>query len=361
MNKITKKITANLALIILILLLTLGAFIIYISYVDYQPGHVETLLTDPDPDTLLLSEEFKLLSWNIGYAGLGAEMDFFYEGGDMVGPSRPFFEKYLEGIAMTFQAMDSIHFFLFQEVDVHSKRSYFINERDLIVELFPGYDHIFAKNYDVEYVPVPLMEPMGQVYAGLLTMSKFRPSEAKRYAFPNIASWPEKLFLPDRCFVETRYPLENGRELIFLNTHNSAYVSEDSLRDLELHIIRKKMLEEYEKSNYVIAGGDWNMNPPFQKAVHLKTPDNYEEHVLMLEKDYFPPGWKFAFDPHYPTNRSVSSPYVKGETAVSIIDFFILSPNINKLKVETIHLDFENSDHHPVFLKVKLLLKEIQE
>jgi hypothetical protein len=65
-----------------------------------------------------------MITWNIGYAGLGKEMDFFYEGGRQVRPSFELSEKYLEGIISYIGLNRSTDFFLFQEVDLRSKRSY---------------------------------------------------------------------------------------------------------------------------------------------------------------------------------------------------------------------------------------------
>ena len=66
----------------------------------------------------------------------------------------------------------------------------------------------------------------------------------------------------DRCFVVSRFNLSNGKDLVLMNTHNSAYDAGGKLRDAEMPIIRDLMIEEYEKGNYVVAGGDWNQNPP---------------------------------------------------------------------------------------------------
>jgi len=37
-----------------------------------------------------------------------------------------------------------------------------------------------------------------------------------------------------------------------------------------------------------------------------------------------------------------------------VIDYCLISPNIDMIEVKTIDLKFENSDHQPVLAKVKL-------
>ena len=68
-----------------------------------------------------------------------------------------------------------------------------------------------------------------------------------------------------------------------------------------------------------------------------------------------PSDWNWAFDPSYPSNRDVDQPYSKGLTQVTIIDYFVLSPNIKKEEVRTIPCGFAFSDHQPVYLRVRLL------
>ena len=44
----------------------------------------------------------------------------------------------------------------------------------------------------------------------------------------------------------------------------------------------------------------------------------------------------------------------KGKTFTTLIDFYLVSPNVEILEVKTIDLDFKYSDHQPISLKVKL-------
>ncbi|RLD34293.1 MAG: endonuclease/exonuclease/phosphatase family protein, partial [Bacteroidetes bacterium] len=171
---------------------------------------------------------------------------------------------------------------------------------------------------------------------------------------PLIAAWPDKLFLLDRCFILTRFPLASGKDFVVMNTHNSAYVYDSALRIKELNIIKEKMLEEYAKGNFVVAGGDWNANPP-----HFMPSGNYNGHRFVpsqvkMNDNTFPEDWTWAYDASAPTNRQNYQAFVKGENGTTILDYFILSPNIELLQVQTIDLNFENSDHNPVFMKIAL-------
>lgn len=349
-----KKFLKIILLIIIVFVLIFAGFLLYITIVDYSPEQVESLIKAEQDLPPLQPDTFNLVSWNIGYAGLGAEMDFFYDDGEKVRPDKEMGRKYLDGIKQFISSTDSIDFWLFQEVDFKSKRSHYFDEVDEIIALKPESNHVFAKNYDVPFVPVPLYEPLGYVKGGMITFSEFPFGEAIRYAYPLIAAWPNKLFLLDRCFILTRFPLSNGKDLVVLNTHNSAYVYDSALRIKELNIIKQKMLEEYESGNYVIAGGDWNANPPNFEPAGDYNGHRFVPSEVTMNDDTFPDDWVWAYDASAPTNRQNYKSFVKGENGTTILDYFIVSPNVELLKATTIDLVFENSDHNPVYIKVAL-------
>jgi endonuclease/exonuclease/phosphatase family metal-dependent hydrolase len=47
-------------------------------------------------------------------------------------------------------------------------------------------------------------------------------------------------------------------------------------------------------------------------------------------------------------------PYQKGKTKTTIIDFYVVSPNVEVKAVHTIATGFKFSDHQPVIMKVTL-------
>ena len=158
----------------------------------------------------------------------------------------------------------------------------------------------------------------------------------------------------DRCFLVNRYHLANHKDLLIINTHNSAY-DDGSLRAQQMDFLSAYLISEYEKGNYVIVGGDWNQTP-FGIEPELPAHRFDTENLTYVGKDYPAPGWTWAYDPDLPTNRRVSIPYDQDRSLTTIIDCFLLSPNIVLEHVETIDLNFENSDHQPVLLRASLSL-----
>ena len=356
MGAIAKRILKTIGWILLILILAFVGFVVYITVTDYKPERVEVIVERNSIDnvTNLTQNTFSFINWNIGYAGLGKEMDFFYDGGEMSRPTKELSEKYLKDIVDFVINNDTVDFWMLQEADVKAKRSYNKNQVELLTSAKRGSYGVFVKNYMVQYVPVPVDDPMGYVEAGLMTFSNFAPSEAIRYAYPLIASWPDKLFLLDRCFLLNRYPLSNGKDLVIINTHNSAYVYDSLLRVEELQIIKNIMLDEFGQGNYVVAGGDWNQNPPNYKPLGNYNGHKFIDSQVKMNADFMPQGWQWAYDNSAPTNRSNNKPFIIGESTTTCLDYYLTSPNIDIVEVEVIDLKFKDSDHNPIYLKIVL-------
>ena len=340
------------------ILILVGAFLLFLLYAtidNYRPDEIVSQRVESEKDILIDTMHINLLIWNIGYAGLDAGMDFFYDGGEKMRPSLEGVKGNLEGIQKTLAPYSGYDFILLQEVDKKSKRSYHINQFQELADQFSGHKSYFGKNYDVDFVPIPLKEPMGNVKSGLMTLSRYGPAQVERHSFPGNYSWPMSLFMLDRCFLVNRYQLSNQKELLVINTHNSAY-DDGSLRTQQMDFLRSFLLKEYEKGNYLIVGGDWNQTPHGQEA-WLPSHRFDTENLTYVEKDFPAPGWIWAYDPQLPTNRRVAVPYDRSSSLTTIIDYYLLSPNVALEDVETKDLEFQYSDHQPVQLQARLSMQ----
>src|SRR5665647_412216 len=112
-----------------ILLIVIG-FMGYSTLMKYKPDKIVVLeIHQPVwKNTLGTKDEFNILTWNIGYAGLGKEMDFFYEGGKMVRPTSELNQRYLNNILNEVKGADTADFIFIQEVDKRAKRTYRTDE-----------------------------------------------------------------------------------------------------------------------------------------------------------------------------------------------------------------------------------------
>jgi endonuclease/exonuclease/phosphatase family metal-dependent hydrolase len=348
--------------IVLLLLLPVALFGLYVvamlvygTLTNYSPPEKVSLETYNQQESLAADSTFTFMVWNVGYAGLGAEADFFYDGGKMVRSKRVWVDSYIKGIKEFLnQYAAEVDFFLLQEVDSNSKRSYFINQFELFSQTLPNHSSTFATNYKVRFVPMPLtsVSPMGKVHSGVASFSKYKVGESTRYQFPGKFDWPKSVFMLDRCFLLQRIPLVSGKEMIVINSHNSAY-DDGSLKQAEMNYLRSFLLEEYAKGNYVIVGADWNQCPPgFDYGFFSKNnqDDYYQSNI---EEDFMPEGWQWVYDDSTPTNRKLADSFKPDETFVTLIDFYLVSPNVEVLNVQTFNQNFKYSDHHPIKLQIK--------
>lgn len=352
--KRSKTLIKALAWILLVPAFLFLLFVLFLTLTDYRPSRREALEIRGRGNILPKSKkEFTFFSWNVGYGGLGKKMDFFYEGGSRVKPEKREFTGYMEGVTKLVSSNDSVDFIFLQEADVHSKRSYYTDEVTEINKVLPERLPLFAKNYDCRFVPVPLDDPMGRVVSGIVCFPKFRPESAERIDLGTRFSWPKQLVMLKRCLMVMRYKHVPGKELVIVTLHNSTFDKGGALRKKELQTIHSLLLSEYDKGNFVIAGGDWNNNPRGFHSNSIRSGDIAKTVDPPLD-DSFLPGWRFVFDSLAPSNRDVDMPYQKGRTKTTIIDFYVVSPNVEVESVHTVATGFNFSDHQPVIMKAIL-------
>ncbi len=361
--KIAKKILRITLGVIGLFLLYIIIVLIHGTITDYQPEEkISANMIGQATENIITDSTISLITWNIGFGGLGKETIFFYDLDGSLTSSVPvttpkkYFDKNQAAIE-EFVKINKSDFYLFQEVDTKAKRSYEVNQFEAIQKGIPDYTGAYAMNFNVKRVPLPVMEfwnTMGKVEAGLASYAKYQPKESTRYQFPGNYGWPTRIFQLDRCFLAQRFEVQNDKELIIINTHNSAYDKGGELKAQQMTYLRNYVLKEYEKGNYVIVGGDWNQCPP-NFMFDTFAPGKGEGHETSgIPVDYLPQDWLWIYDTTTPTNRKLTEVYKDGETFTTLIDFFLISPNLQLEKVRTINQTFEYSDHQPVYVKLKL-------
>lgn len=346
-----KKILKAAIGLIIILWIAFFGLILYAVITDYKPEDKISIEENRTPVILDERNDISILTWNIGYCGLNDEMDFFYDGGTRVRPSQDIYEVNVEAVTSLLLNYDTVDFIFIQEIDRNSKRSYRTDQFELLKRSLNAGSSQFAVNYDVFYVPLPTSGPMGKVLSGIAIFGQTAPSQSNRYAFPGEYKFPKQLFMLDRCFLVNRYPLENGKELILVNTHNEAF-DPGNIRREQMEYLKGFLIDEYSKGNYIIAGGDWNQSPPGFRPAFRENKINTNQ--MALAEGFLPDDWTWSYDNTIPTNRTVAAPYNSAVTATTVIDFFLLSPNVENISVKCIDLKFSHSDHNPVLVNVRL-------
>ena len=344
-----------IAVVVTLLLLVVIGFSVLV-FAEYFPEDVENLNIEGEKSKeLKIDKTATIITYNLGYLSLDNTQDFFMDGGQSVRPKNATTVTKNLAAVKSFIENQNADIYLFQEVDTNAKRSYNINEYEQLKESFDG-TSTFAYMFNSLYIPYPIFNTVGHVESGVMTLNKYNVKEATRIALPSAYSWPKRAVMYKNCLLEQRVSIEDSdKELVLYNVHLDAYGKENGKTD-QLNILISKMKEEYEKGNYVIAGGDFNQTFPGVDTEKFPIVNTENFVPSQMSNDYLPKGFKFVTDLERPSSRLLNEVYSGSydNTQLYIIDGYIVSPNIDVRSVETIENNFSYSDHQPVKLKIKL-------
>ena len=368
MTKLKKTLKYILALL-LVLLLIAGGYLAYVLTAYYRIADNEELipmLTGVEPGSLSVSvpaafvptgQELTVTSWNIGFGAYTDQYSFFMDGGKY---SRGFSEEAVrsntEAMADRLAEFES-DFYLIQEVDIDSTRSYHIDQRRILSDALPGRSRTFALNYDSPYLFYPFTEPHGKSVAGLLTLSGYEINRAVRRSLP-IQEDLAKLVDLDRCYTVNQLNTDNGRGLVLYNFHLSAYTTDPAIANRQLAMLYEDMAAEYAAGNYVIAGGDFNKDLLGDSGSIFGVSGEDYSWAQPLPVEDIPDGFSLAapYDPEnpVPSCRNADAPWDPETNFQITIDGFIVSDNVEVTAADVVDFQFAYSDHNPVQMTFKL-------
>jgi len=287
--------------------------------------------------------EIEVLSWNLGFGGLGEGAEFYPDGGRRFIPSsRRAVLRYVQGIG-AFLSKAGADVFLLQE----AARPSAVNHRvDLLADLdarLPGRWWAYSPDVGIAFP---------RVSVGLATFAPGPPRRVERLELPGETRWQRYHLLV------TRFPLAGGSgELVLADVHLSAFDPAAELRHRQLEAVTAFLLDEERRGSYVVLGGDWNLLLADTRFPHT-TAERYLSWVHPLPADFPPQGWRIVADDRVASVRTLERPYAPGENYTAVIDGFLVSPNLSVLEVRTADLGFRFSDHQPVTVRVRLRLRE---
>lgn len=284
-----------------------------------------------------------LLDWNLGYAGLGAESEFVADGGNrLLAPSGEIVDKNLAGIVKVLAAHRADVLTL-QEVSKTSFLNFWRPVWASVQAALPETASVWLSDVRSCWLPWPV-----RLDHGIATISRVGIAEAYSVALPVEPKLWFGLLRKQYALLVTRLPIaDDTRSWVVVNLHLAAFDENGTTRREQLRAVTGFALGEHAKGNFVVLSGDWNMVLGGREFPH-RTEARFLDWVHPLPADAAPTGWRVVFDAATPSVRTLHKPYVPGENFVSIIDGFLVSPNVEVESVAAVDLAFAFSDHHPV-------------
>ena len=345
-----------LAVVLALLVVVLG----YVAYVfiDYHRiGNQELTVERNAAATVEAGKEYGILSYNIGFGAYEDDYSFFMDGGT---ESRAWSEERLtaniERIGAFLQQQDA-DLYLLQEVDRDSTRSYHVDEAAMLTAQLPGLGHIWAQNYDSPYLFYPLDQPHGKSVSGLLTLSSFGITEARRVELP-IEAGVMKLVDLDRCYSVHRIPAADGRELVLYNVHLSAYTSDGTMLWSSWsccgRICRRSMKRAtgalLAATSIRICWASRRRSSAVCRGLHLGAAPAGGDSGTATNLSLVAP--LDETDP-VPSCRNADAPYHEGQYVLTV-DGFVVSDNVTVEQAVVEDTGFAWSDHNPVSMRFVL-------
>ena len=366
MPKMLKRVFAAIGIALLLLVVVVAGYVAYLMLTYYRIPDNATLEVENNPTAVLKQDTpYTAATYNVGFGAYTPDYTFFMDEGAMddgtktvgkrsVAESEESVRACTDGAIKAVQDLDP-DFVLLQEVDTDSMRSYHVNQKQAFEQAFPAFGSSFAQNFHSSYLAYPVLEHHGVVNSGLLTLSDTHVDSATRRSYPVDDAFPTKFFDLDRCFEVERLPVENGKELVLINSHMSVFDEGGLIRAQQLDLLTGLLADERAKGNYVIAGGDWNHALCGSEGLY-KSEQLVPPWVFPFDDAVLPEGFSVVRATNLedvPTCRGVDIPYEKDRTYTVTVDGFIVSDNV-KATVENIDTGFANSDHNPVKLTFEL-------
>ena len=332
----------------------------YLAYVLIDYHRLGDMDLEVDRQVLQPAEtgrEYHLLSYNIGFGAYEPDYGFFMDGGtESWAWSRERLTDNIGNIG-SFLSQQHADFYLIQEVDRDSTRSYHVDEAALLREALPEYDGTWAQNYDSPFLMYPLRHPHGASVSGLMTLSAMTVDSARRVELP-IENSLMKLVDLDRCYSVHRIPVAGGGELVLYNLHLSAYTSDGTIAMEQLKLLLEDMQREYDAGNWCVAGGDFNKDLLGDSAVYFGEADQEYTWAQPIPEDTFD-GFNVSLiapldegNP-VPSCRNADGPYHQGQYVLTV-DGFLVSDNVTVTSSDVVDLGFAYSDHNPVEMRFVL-------
>lgn len=336
-----------IAAVAVLLVLFVAAGVVVLSNRLKSPRYGGIPISGPD-QAVAAGTALQIVTWNIGYGSLGAGADFVTDGGRNVRAlGRRSITDAVGAIGETLGRLDT-DLVLLQEIAAASFMTRGVDVKAGVLRALSRYRVAYWEDFSTTMVPPPF-----NLSNGLMSLAGVAGAECSVRPLPQEPGFRLGILKKQYGALVTRIPVEDGREWVIINIHLAAFDDGGKVRLRQVSALLELAQAAYRSGAHVVIGGDWNL-----RLVDTAFPHGTEERHLWWIHDFphetVPEGWAFGLDPSVPSVRTLHRPYEAGVNYVTVIDGFLVSPNVVVERVETIDLGFLHTDHHPVLASLRM-------
>ena len=288
------------------------------------------------------AQALRILTWNLGYAGLGEAEDFLIDGGVQWRVSSVEAASSYRDVIVDTLEENPASILLLQEAAAPSLMNRGVDLKSSVLNARPSSGFIYESQYRIR-LPFGLGLETGMALVG----DGVNHENATSFILPGSGG-----VNIGRRFSFLIYRFDHkGHPYTVLALHLSAFDKDGAVRMAQLKEAMRIAADDYKAGRRVIVGGDFNL----ELMAQPNTGQVNEADMAWLVPfpwDVLPAGWRIGSGTKAPTFRSVDKPYAPGLNYEGAIDAFIVSPNIADACVTVIDLRFQPSDHNPVLLTI---------
>lgn len=292
-------------------------------------------------------DALEVLTWNVGYGGLGANSDFVADGGRrLFPPSRRDVRDNVAGIEGFLATQADADLVLMQELAGGGPVNFWIDLRARAEHVLRDRDGVFFADFKTRLAPWPLRMEHGQAL--------FSSAAVEDAGVVPLPAENSGIFGVRRRYAAPFVRLAGDARWTVVSVHLAAFDEDAAVRTRQLRELMAWADAEYRSGRRVVIGGDWNLQLTATDFAH-RTDARFLFWVFPFPHEALPPGWRIGADASVPSVRTNHQPYAAGENYVTIIDGFVVSPNVAIERVQGFDLGFRHSDHQPVRVRVRAL------
>ncbi len=204
------------------------------------------------------TDSLSVMTWNIRFGS--ARIPLYSEGGgDRYDMTKSEIESNLQMICTKINEVDP-DIVLFQEIDVESKRTAYVDELQFVLDRTKLNHAVYASVRKSDYEPG---DGVGRINVGNAILSKWPLREGKRIALPvnDDRSSLHNYFRSHRNILEVSLPIPGHATIRILNMHADPSGA-DGTKKIHLDMLKEELDKLSANGESFVAGGDFNALPP---------------------------------------------------------------------------------------------------